>query len=173
MVAVRQDAEHLVEHLRHIAVGKGDPVAAVALHGNIGEIDRIFDVAVVEKVDQLIGHHDGTVLFGLRGAGAEMRHGDHLVVADQLPDREVGHVAPHLARVQGLGDRRGIDQLFAGKIQQHRVLLEAVDHLAVDHVAGRLEHRQVQGDIVGARQQRLQVFHPLHLARQPPGRLDR
>ena len=45
-----------------------------------GVVDAVADIRL-EEIAQLIGHHDGAVLLGLAGRGAEVRQGDHAGMA--------------------------------------------------------------------------------------------
>ena len=122
-----------------------------------------------EKVHELIGGHHGTVLFGFRCAGAEVRHGDHIRSAEQGGDGEIGDKTVELAAVEGGDHCRGVDDLLAGKVEQHGARLEAAQGVRIDHVARGRQRRDMQGHIVGARQQALQAVHFLDAAGQPPG----
>ena len=71
----------LSDHVRHVAVGDREPRGVgYARQHRFRVVDAVPDIAVLEEIAQLFGHHDGAVLLGLAGGGAQVRQRDHLRV---------------------------------------------------------------------------------------------
>ena len=163
----------MAQHARHVVVGEGHTRGArCARHVDSRKIHRIDDVAVLQEVRELVGCHHSTVFFRLFGAGADVRHGNDLVVMEQAGLGEVAHIAAQDAGFQGLEHGFLVDHAFTRKIQQHGAGLGGCQRLCIDHVPGGVNGRNMQRNVVGACQQRMQVFHLLHFVGQAPGRLD-
>ena len=117
----------------------------------------------------MIGHHDGTILFRLFGAGTEMRDRHNLVVAHQFLDRKVCQVLANPTSLQTLENRLCVSDFFPRQVDQSGSLLEAIDQFFVDQVTGRFKDRQVQSHDVRLGEQRLHILHLLDITREAPG----
>ena len=169
-----QHRQHMPQHTRHVLVRERDAGCALrARHAHGRKVHRIDHIAVLQKVHELVGRHHGAVLFGLGRAGANVRHGDDLVVVEQAGLGKIAHIAAELARGQRLQHGVFVHNAFARKVQQYRARLGHAQCFCIDHVAGRIQRRHVQRDIVSARQQAVQVLHTLHLVGQAPCCFDR
>ena len=162
------------EDARDIFIGEGDArCTGAALHADLREVDRVNDVAVLEIIHQLVGRHDRAVFLGFFGAGADVRHGYDLRMAEQRRFGKVADVLAKPAAVQTAQDGRRIHDRVAGEVEQHGPFLDHRQRIAVEHVPRRVDRRHVQRDVVGAGQQRLQVLHAADFVRQAPGGVDR
>src|SRR5437763_13985851 len=83
----------LAYHVGHVAVGDAESrgVRYPRQH-RLRIVDAVSYVAVLEKVTQLLGDHDGAVLLRLPGRGAEMRQGHHPGMLLEQTAREIAHV---------------------------------------------------------------------------------
>ena len=91
----------LAHHVRHVAVGDADARGlGRARQHHFGEVHAVLDVAVLEVVLDGVGDHDGAVVLGLVGGGAEMRQGHDLRVILGGIGREVADVALQAAVIE-------------------------------------------------------------------------
>ena len=75
----------------------------------LGKVHGVADVAVLEEVAQLLGHHHRAVLLGLAGRGAQVRQRHHLRVVLERVAREVADVGVQLAGVERREHGRLVD----------------------------------------------------------------
>ena len=80
---------------------------------NIGKVDAVHDIAVLQIVGDLAHRHAGAVFLGLRGGSAEVRGGQHLRVPDNPCGREIGNKCLEIAAVQGFDDGILVDDCLA------------------------------------------------------------
>ena len=77
-----------------------------------------------------------------------MRNTRHLLHAEQLLAREVGHIAAELPGRQRRLHVRGIRQFAAGEVQQNRALLHLRNCRCVDAATRLIVERDVEGDVI-------------------------
>ena len=149
-----------------------DALASGAGLVHLGHIHRVGDIAVLEVVADLLRGHDGAVVLRFRGGRAQMRRADDARTAQQGLGGEVGHVAGHLAGVEGLQQGVGVDQLAAGIVQQLDTVFAEGQRLGVDGVLGGGQIGHMDGDVVAERQHIVQVDAVVDLTAQIPRSID-
>ena len=137
----------------------------------LGKVHRARHVAVLEELAHVVGDHHGAVLLGLDGRRAEVREADHFRMIEQRALREVGDVRAQLARVERGNDGRGVDDLVAREVQQHRAAAHRLQARGVHELVGLFGERHVHGHDVGAREQVVEVHGLLDARRKLPGTL--
>ena len=136
-------------------------------------VDRVGNGAGQQEVAHLFGDLQGDVLLCLGRGGAEMRGADDVVETEQgRVDGRLGfeHIERGAGDVAGpdrVGQRGLIQQAAAGAVDDAHALPGLRQRLAREDVARGVGQRRVQGDDVGARQQRVEL-DLLHAERQRP-----
>ena len=69
-ILLGEQVQDLAQDLGHVLIGKTDPISRGALQFTVGEIDRIANIAVFNKFNQLARTHNGTVVLCLSRAGS-------------------------------------------------------------------------------------------------------
>ena len=146
-----------------------DALASGAGLVHLGHIHRVGDIAVLEVVADLLRGHDGAVVLRFRGGRAQMGRADDARTAQQGLGGEVGHVAGHLAGVEGLQQGVGVDQLAAGIVQQLDTVFAEGQCLGVDGVLGGGQVGHMDGDVIAQGQHVVQVHAVVYLTAQVPG----
>ncbi len=125
---MRHGGGDLAQHVGHVGIGDGqrDSADSRAID-TFGEVDRVGDVAVLQVVAQLVGHHDGAVVLGLARAGAQVRQRDDTGVAQQRRAGEIADVAAELPGIERAEHGGFVDHAFAREIEQHRVRAQQAD----------------------------------------------
>ena len=81
-IAVGKNGKHLAEHGGYILIGHADTETFGAFQVKIGEINRVFSVAVFKEIFELVSRHHGAILFCFIGACADMWHQDNVFATD-------------------------------------------------------------------------------------------
>ena len=162
----------LADDARLVAVDDADAASAGAGLLHVGHIHRVGDVAVAQVVAQLLRGHNGAVVLGFGGGGAQVRGADDAGLAQQLLGGKVGHVGRHLAAFQRVEDGRVVHQLAAGVVQHLDAVLAQGQGLGVDGVAGGGQVGHMDGQIVAQGQHIVQIDAVVHPAAQVPGGVD-
>src|SRR3989304_4545023 len=89
---LRHRGRNLAQHVRHVRVGDADAERRFALNRDVGEVDRVPDITVLEIIAQLVNHHDRAIVLRLARRCAQMRQCDHGRIPGELPRREIAHV---------------------------------------------------------------------------------
>ena len=87
-------------------------------------------------------------------------------------DRKIGDIVRQGSVVERLFQGAAVDDGLAREVQQYGAAAERAEALPVDQPFRLGEQRNMQGYIVGLREEARQVFHALDLGRQTPRRLD-
>src|SRR5699024_6597161 len=162
----------LADDARLVAVDDADAAAAGAGLLHVGHVHRVGDVAVAQVVAQLLGGHDGAVVLGLGGGGAQMGGADDAGPAQQLFGGKVGHVGGDLAAFQRVQDGRVVHQLAPGVVQHLDAVLAQGQGLGVDGVPGGGQVGHMDGQVVAQGQHIVQVDAVVDPAAQVPGGVD-
>ena len=72
-IVIGQYRQDVTEYLGDVFIAECNPVATIPGHLGVGIIDRIPDISIFQKIHQLFSSHDGTILLGLAGTGADVR----------------------------------------------------------------------------------------------------
>ena len=111
-----ENRQHIAQYARYIVIAEGEAAAAgYSAHGNRREVYGIGDVAVLQN-PQLVGRHDGAILFGLFSARANMRQRNHIFTVEHARLRE-SHILAQSPALQGSLNRLGIHYRLASKVQ--------------------------------------------------------
>ena len=137
----------------------GDAADAGTGRADVGVVDAVGDVAVLDVVHQLAGGHGGAVVFRFGRARTQVGHADAVFGADELIGGEVGDVALQLAAFQGFQHGVGVHQLAARVVDEHAPVLHLGDVFGVEHALGRGGQGDVYGHKVRLLQQGGQVRH--------------
>ena len=167
-----QRGRDLAQHVRHVGVGDRQAEGRFARHGDVGEVHRVRDVAVLKIVGDLLGDHDRAVFLGLLGRGAEVRQRHEARVLTEQVAGEVADVGVQASLVQAGQCGALVDDALARKVEQHAALFHQRDAFGIDEVLGRRQERHVQADEVGALDEVVDAGRLAHLRRQAPGGFD-
>ena len=141
---------------------------AHALERGVREVDGVFNIAVDEVIIHLVRGHDGGALLALGCAGAEMRHADDVLHADEPLVREVGDVFAHLAGGERVEHGVVVHDLGAGFVDHAHALLHLAEGGGVEHVLGALGEGDVDADIIRLDEDLIHVHGVLDAAAEPP-----
>ena len=118
-----------------LAIAKRVVLGTARQHG-LRKVDAVAEIAVLEKVAQLLGDHDRAVLLRLPGGGAEMRQRDDRGWSLSDHAREVAHVGVQTARIER-GNHRGlVHDRRAREVQQRAVGLHERQARCVHELRG-------------------------------------
>ena len=135
------------QRTRNVPVEQGDPALGGAdAHLAVGIIDGVSDVAVLQVVHDLPDGHFGAVILGLLGGGPQVGDGDAAGHGGSFLVGEVRHIPADLAGGQSLGHGLVVHQQIPGKVQEDDAIPHFRQCLRVDHLAGAVQQRGVQGD---------------------------
>ena len=149
-----------------------EPADTHALKRRIREIHGVFDIAVDEIIIQLVRCHNGGFLFAFRRAGAQMRHADHVLHADQALVREVRDIFSDLAGGQRIEHRVIIDDFGAGFIDDAHALFHFRERGLSDHLSVGIGKRNVNADIIGFVIDLIDIHRMLYAAGKTPRRVN-
>ena len=121
------------------------------------DVDRVRHEAALERGDHLLGDDHPRPVLGLVGRSGEVRRRDQVRGAEQRPrirllGEDVDRGAGDLARGERLEQRRVVDQLATGGVDDPGAVLHAGERPRVDHVARLVVQRQVERHEVGPRE---------------------
>ena len=127
-------------------------------------VDRVARGSAREVFDDLVGDVEGDVHLRLAGAGAEVRRHHHLLELEQrirgirrLLGEHVDGGPGDVAVADRIGERLLVDDAAARDVDQARALAHPLELGGADHAAGGVGQRDVDGEEVSFRQQRLKV----------------
>ena len=144
----RENAGKLADGVRDVAVDHADPREAVARHGDGGKIDGIADVPALEVFRKLGNGHARAVVLRFGSGGAQVRHGDDALFAEQAFVRKIRRVAGNLARFQGCEDVLCDDKPSARKVEDADAVLHLGNGLRADHALRIRYEGHVDGDVI-------------------------
>ena len=118
------------------------------------DVDGVRDEAAVERGDDLLGDDQAGAVLGLVGGRGEMRRHDDVLQAEQLTlvrlgGEDVERGARDLAGANRGGQRRLIDELAAGGVDDSNAVAHRLERIGADEAARLVGQRQVQRDEVG------------------------
>ena len=116
--------------------------------GQVGIIDRVSDVAVVQIVLELIHCHNGTVLFRFLRGGPQVGQDHGVFHSDGNGVGKIGDVGSDLAGLQSLGHGLFVHKSVSGKIEEMNAVLHLCDAFPVNHLFRGFHVGHMNGDKV-------------------------
>ena len=118
------------------------------------DVDGVRDEAAVERGDDLLGDDQAGTILGLVGGRGEMRRDDDVLQTEQLTVVRLGREdierrAGDLAGADRRGQRRLVDELTAGGVDDANAVSHLLQHVAADEAARLVGQRQMKRDEVG------------------------
>ena len=118
------------------------------------DVDGVRDEAAVERGDDLLGDDQAGTILGLVGGRGEMRRHDDVLQPEQLTVVRLGREdverrARDLAGANRRGQRRLVDELAAGGVDDPNAVSHPLQHVAADEAARLVGQRQMKRDEVG------------------------
>src|SRR5262249_4004811 len=144
----------------------------LARHDDVGEIHRIHDVTVLEEIAHLVDYHDGGIVLGLARGSPEVRKRHHVRVALEFFRGEIAYVIADALGCKPFEHGILVDDAIARKVEEDCTILHELDPLVIDHLAGDVKERYVQGHEVRRSENFLDAVGFLDLGRQAPCRVD-
>src|SRR5690606_39753284 len=134
-------------------VCSSDLSAWLTRHDRLGEVHRVADVAMLQKVAQRLGYDDRAVLFGLACRGAEVRQGDNLRMVFELVRRKVADVCTEPTSIESFEHSGIIDNTGTREVEHDPARLEQLETRCVDEMTRCIGQWNVHGHDIAARKQ--------------------
>ena len=138
----------------------GDARDGRARGTNVGEVHAVGDVSVFDIVNQFFCRHLRAVVLRFGRACAEVGDADDVLYADELVGREVGDVAFEFSALHGGKHCVRVDQFAAGIVDEYGAVLHFRESVRIEHLFGVGRERNVYGDEIGRRDERVKACRP-------------
>ena len=170
---IRERRRDLRDNGGNVCVKRADARHARFRRRDVREVDAVRDVPVEKVVFEFASRHDGAVVLGLLGGSAEVRDRYRVRRVQDLLGREVGDVRGHFPAFERRDQFRGVDEVGAREVDELHAVFHLGDARGIDHSLGVGSGGNVQGHIVGNREDVVKRRRALHAMVQVPCARDR
>ena len=145
-----------------LALAMADAEGRFARHDDTsGKFTALTDVAVLQVVAHLVGHHDRAVVLRLARGGAQVRQGDHAGMAGMTRRRENRRRSScSCLPASAASTASSLTTPSREKLSSTAPCFHAPDSLCVDQVARRIQQRHMQGDEMAVLQDLVDAVAP-------------